>query len=208
MGSASFEKPSTSTHVMVISFDFIFCSSSTVFWISYLSWYSSRRASFASAVLEYFSYKNLADLRSYTASLPTIPNFFATHHVLQFTLCVPAREACTISFRSYSSAMTSLTGCSKIRPFDESIILYASERESTRYPLFADIIEDSNIARVELIRVPKQECITTVFRTLCDSITIFFSSGMVPSFRLSITLFVNGVTIVFVRTMPTFFAVV
>src|SRR6185437_4847436 len=168
IGSASFEKPSTSTHVMVISFDFIFRSSSTVFSISYLSWYSSRSASFASAVLEYFSYKNLADFLSYTASLPTIPNFFATHQVLQFTLCVPARDACTISCKSYSSAITSLTGCSRMRPFDESIILYASERESTRYPLFADIIEDNSIARVELILVPKQECITTVFRTLCD----------------------------------------
>src|SRR5574340_1047602 len=208
MGSASFEKPSTSIQVILISPDLIFCNSSAVFWISYLSWYSSRSASFASAVLEYFSYKNLADFLSYTASLPTIPNFFATHQVLQLTLCVPAIDACTIFCRSYSSAMTSRTDCSRMRPFDDSIILYASDRESTRYPLFADIIEDSNIARVEVIRVPKQECITIVFRTLCDSITIFFSSGMVPSFRLSMTLFVNGVTIVLVRTMPTFFAVV
>src|SRR5579864_4482381 len=203
MGSASFEKPSTSTHVIVISFDFIFCNRSIVFSISYLSWYNSRNASFASAVLEYFSYKNLADFLSYTASLPTIPNFFATHQVLQFTLCVPASEACTISCRSYSSAMTSLTGCSRMRPFDESIILYASDLESTRYPLFADIIEDNSIARVELILVPKQECITMVFLTLCDSTTMFFSSGITPSLRLSIILFVKDVTIVFVLTMPT-----
>src|SRR5574340_1437334 len=166
MGSASFEKPSTSTQVILISPDLIFSNSCDVFSKSYLSWNNSRSASFASAVLEYFSYKNLADFLSYTASLPTIPNFFATHQVLQFTLCVPAIDACTIFCKSYSSAITSRTDCSSMRPFDDSIMRYASDRESTRCPLFADIIADNNIARVELILVPKQECITIVFRTL------------------------------------------
>src|SRR5574337_1215377 len=148
MGSASFEKPSTSTHIIFISPDLIFSNSCEVFSKSYLSWNNSRSASFASAVLEYLSYKNLADFLFYNASLPTIPNFFATHHVLQFTLCVPERDAFTIDSKSYLSFSTDITDSLPTLPFDDIMIRYASDLESTRYPLFAESIAERSVESV------------------------------------------------------------
>ena len=71
----------------------------------------------------------------------------------------------------------------------------------------ADNIAESNVAKVALIRVPKQAWITIVFLARLDSTTMVFSSGIAPRLRFSITLLARGFTIFFVLNIPTFLAV-
>ena len=84
-----------------------------------------------------------------------MPNFFATHHVLQLTLCVPVSDAETTSFISNFSinASTNIFLC--IRELDVKTILYASERDYTVYPSTDDRSDESIVAKVEFILVPK-----------------------------------------------------
>ena len=132
-----------------------------------------------------------------------------THQVRQFTLCVPASDASTIKDKSNSSFSISNKGFCNILPVDDIIILYASDLESTKYPVFDDNIVERSVDRVEFIFVPKHECMTIVLRALSDSTTMVFSSGIIPSLRFSIILLdITGkTTCVLVLKIPTFLAV-
>ena len=76
-------------------------------------------------------------------------------------------------------------------------------------PNTEDIIEESKADNVELIFVPKQECITIEPCERLDSITIFFSSGISLKLNSSIVLLINFNDPFFtlLRNAPTFFAV-
>ena len=90
-------------------------------------------------------------------------------------------------------------------------ILYASELDFTFVAKEASNNVSRIIFKVELIFVPKHECkITTLFcGSLCDSITIVFSSGILPKSKLVIMSF--AILIEPLRTLvlkfPTLFAV-
>ena len=96
-----------------------------------------------------------------------------------------------------------------ILALDSKTILYASDRDWTTYPRVDSSSEESIVARVELIFVPKHAWITTLRSVLTDSITIVLSSGIILKSSSGIILLSidNEPCFTLVLNNPTFCAV-